>query len=656
MDDFFKNDGLYDNDDFYDSILHNAKTEIDVNNKHVYNPHLSEQRGKSVNHTSSWNSRRNRNDFLYAKMKNTDFNFDNELNKKYGFSFSNNFERNDLVIDPRDIFTENSNRPSVQIPEISCNPISSAQNVSYEMKPYINNHNPPHSINLHYSMNNGYLLDNIYPQSSNLLINYDQHHRINPTNNSVLNFKHRFITPQRIRQPKKSVKKTLRLCVDGTALYNFKTFTISFNILKHKGGINDLNFLSSLNDFNEILGIMKVPFKYGTVLSFVFNELKKYNGYFNTSSNVWAQLSQVIKQFTWINQIYLFLVYPFEQYYFGHKKIRIFNDEKILNEFKSDFSAFSTNDIDICLSKGKISDLDLMMLNIDPKKIKIEGVIILLNFFVDIFQVKFENLLIGANSGIKFRTNEPRKDKYSLEERTLFEKLRKAFLSKISALDIEKSIYLCRRCIEISIDHGKICKKKYLGFNVDQLFLNKIFNLLVVLKENGHIEIEMILNFVNVCSKISFYENPFIFKYLLKLTRKDPVLTLEVLSNIKFSKNHNKKFLRRLRNFIFPILDNISTKLANNEILDDNKVLENIVRSFVCIKSMKDKFKDILKNILLSYDYNYSKKIYLRKSTSSDLFKIILVMMSHEDVKIFLYSDVNLMARLKKVPGIRDLV
>lgn len=656
MDDFFKNDGLYDNDDVYDSIYRNAKTDINVNNKHVFNPHFRDQRGKSINNTPSWNTRRKRNDFLYANMKNTDFNFDNEFNKKFGFSFSNNFERNDLVIDPRDIFTESINRPSVHIPEMVSNPIPSAPNVLYEMKPNINNFIPPHSINLHYSRNYGYVLDNIYPQSSNLLINYDQQHRINPTNNSVLNFKHRFIAPQRPRQPKKCVKKTIRLRVDGTALYKFKTFTINFNISKQKGGINDHTFLANVNDFNETLGIMKIPFKYGAVLSYVFNELKKHNGYFNTSSNVWVRLSQSIKPFTWINQIYLFFVYPFEQYYFGHKKIRIYTDKKILDEFKADFSKFSTSDIDICLSKGSLLDLEVMILNIDARKITIEGVVIILNLFIDICQVKFDNLLIGRNSGLKRRTNEQGKDKYRSDEMTLFKKLRYGFLSKINFLDMEKSLIMCLRCITISIEHGNICKKKYMGFNIDQSILNKVFNLLVVLKENGHVEIDLVLSFVNVCGKTAFNENPFIFKYLLKIARRDPVLTLELLSNIKFSKNHNRRFLKRLRKFMFPILDDISTRLANNEVLDDNKILENIIRSFVCIKSMKDKFKSILKNILLNYDYNYSNKIYTKKNTSSDLFKIILVMMSHEDVKIFLYTDVNLMARLKRVPGIRDIV
>ena len=478
--------------------------------------------------------------------------------------------------------------------------------------------------------------------------------RINPTNNSLFNCNQRFKSPQGYKILKRPLKKIIRLAVDGKALYKFKIININSNFPYKHTGYCEQTFLSSVNVFNESLGIMKVPFKYGTVLSFIFFELKKFNGYFNTHVSVWNQLSQVIKHFSWINQIYLFLVYPFEQFTAGCKKIRVFEDEKVFKIFKADFSKVNTTDIDICLSKDKLSDIEFMINNIDPGVIKIEGVIILLNFFVDIFQVKFENFVKDKLPFIK--QMETTHDRYNFEERSLFEKLRKTFLSKLGELDVEKSIILVKRCIEISIEHGKICKKKYLGFNIDQVFLNKIFNLLVILKENNYLDIELILDFINVCGKSYFFENLFIFKYCCKLCKTDPVFTLEILSNVKFSRVHNKKLLKELRKFIIPKIDDFNKLFLEHGMLDDNKLLENIIRSFVCVKSMKNRFKTIFKSILLHCDYIYKHKLFTKKRNSSDLFKIILVMIAHEDVKAILYSDLSLLRRLKNIPGIRDII
>ncbi|EQB60011.1 hypothetical protein NAPIS_ORF02427 [Vairimorpha apis BRL 01] len=58
-----------------------------------------------------------------------------------------------------------------------------------------------------------------------------------------------------------------------------------------------------------------------------------------------------------------------------------------LEELLKDFESFSTSDIDICLSKGRICDIECMLSSVCGRKIKTDGVVILLNFFVDVYRV-----------------------------------------------------------------------------------------------------------------------------------------------------------------------------------------------------------------------------------------------------------------------------
>ncbi|WUR03774.1 uncharacterized protein VNE69_06095 [Vairimorpha necatrix] len=719
---------------------------------------------------------------------NTIFNFDDEFGTRFNFSFSNNIERNEAIIDPRDIFTENNNSKDTNL-NLNIfnekNPMFDQKNISQPDSDY---KNPNQSSALGFQYNTDYYIfqdnninrgtvsnnrstlkseninkkpsefnsnsyinnnlngstvnkkesrsadfnsrkinevaakrpqhpnpqmnqrhQNYYngnPQMMNYPPQYRSHmpnsfgysrnqpnfsksnpnmppapynhpmfynpaqmkqypqntigvrftsHRINPTNNSVLNLNRIFVPPVNKTKPlKKIIKKVIRLMVDGKSLHDFRTINISSNYKNPNMGHNEMSFLGNVNAFNEKHGIMKIPYKYGTVLNFVFTELKKFNGYYKTSLVTWNQLSQVIKHFSWINQIYLFLVYPFEQYVFGIKQVRVYEDKKIQKKFEEDFSRFTTTDIDICLSKGKISDILFLMESIDPHKIKIEGISILLNFFVDIIHVKYSQLF--KDNPFFLREKEVPYNKLDFEGGSLFDKIRKIFFIKLEEINEEKSLILLKKCISISVAHGEMCKMKYLGFNIDQNFLNKIFNIMVILKNNNIIETNLILDFIRVCSKTYFYENHFINKLCYKLCKTDPIATLEILTTVKFSKRHNKKFLKELRKFIIPKIEYFSKALFNHDMLDDNKLLENIIISFACIKSMKNIFKEIFKGILLHYEFVYTNRLYYKKKSSSDLFKIILVMVSYDDVKSFLYSDSELMRKLKNIPGIRDLI
>ncbi|EOB15420.1 hypothetical protein NBO_4g0048 [Nosema bombycis CQ1] len=439
-------------------------------------------------------------------------------------------------------------------------------------------------------------------------------------------------------------KTIFRLKVDAQRLYDFDYIDIQEDKTPDLSSMNvsDGLFATYLNKFNKKYGITQLSVKYAVVMGFLYCEIQKQKGYWSVKPGEWRNLSTMIKDFVRIKEIYLFLVYPFEQFLLGHKKVVRYKDEGFLQKYASDFLIYSAQDINFYLKKGSLEEMKMMLDQIDIKKMKKDGFIQITTFLCDIYHTSISDHIKDCK---KYSEDSTQRGKMDIE-----------YYKKISSLSQETAINYIRKCLEIAIQFGIFTNKCYKRIDIGQQFINRIYFCVLNCKKANLISWNEFYEYTNNCFRNFYPGTDEIYLNLYKSIKTNPLLVIRTLSNIQFSKNKTKKMLRSLAVYIKGSIESAMRLLDMKSPINDEKALEYIISSFYVLKGFRKVVTHVLIIILEYYVYLYHNGIYQKSKNGSDLFKIITRLMIFEDVSREIHSKRELIEEVKKIPGLRELI
>ncbi|KAF9762405.1 hypothetical protein NGRA_2038 [Nosema granulosis] len=516
----------------------------------------------------------------------------------------------------------------------------------------------PHCVTLLYSQSRNKVIINQDPQffripqpTNNSLILQDVVRLYNPTSlppNTKPQCKH--------RSPQVDRRNIIRLKINGQYLYEHDYICIKGSEAVPSPSLrnmSDKSFITQLNKFNEKYGIPKLLIKYASVMKFLYGEIRKQKGYYNVKPNEWKALAKKIKDFVKIKEIYLFLVYPFEQFLLGNTKVIRYKNEEILRKIQRGSKIYTAQDISLFLKEGSRENLEVLLNLIDVSKMTSEGFRLIITFFNDIFLL---NLVKKEGAHKAAQSEKNPKNFYFYDIKKTPAHLEDKYISTISRCSSDRAVKYAKRCIEIAIEFGKRTHENYKILDVCQQFLNKVFFSVFSCKKMGIFSWEEFFNYTNNCFKNFYPGKDEIYLYLYKNIKTNPKLVLRTLSNIRFSKNKTKRVYRKLSKFISCSIEDFINQIENRKTIEDDKVVEYIVSSFYISKGFRGRIKSVLISILKYHVYLFEEKIFKKNKKSSDLFKIITRLMLFEDIRSEVHADEELIRAVRKIPGIRELV
>jgi hypothetical protein len=438
-----------------------------------------------------------------------------------------------------------------------------------------------------------------------------------------------------------------------------------------------MDFYKTLNEFNRSLNLQFINYRHICKLSILFRELSSLGGFYRAKIKDWNRMAREVPDIVLYKKIYMFLVYPLEQFLLESKFIQVFSDDSVTRSLLPVLSRFDRHDVELCLMRGSVFDILYFLSHFDDRHLAADVVHSIILLFLDVQEVillRLRNERVSARKVSAKDIVESSRiccwgDKEQKRARVLglvsrMEEFVKArFKERIMNFPRKSVVSIRNTCLNITSRYVQLCKKmkmeSAIGEPLVKEMLDAIYRDEPELQRDGDSYPSAATSIISITGhcRLNCGLTVALNKMLVKTAKTAPILALKCLGNLRLSKNQAKKFFRRLNSKVLPMLAFHQQSLRNRNLLDDDGTIEAYVNAFLRIRTLKKHLELLLLDVLAYCCYLFESRNYAVKSGSSELVEVSRRLM--EVVDIHGMGDerwTSLLVRCREIPCFRELL